>query len=650
MNPLHRWQSCASPLLKTTRSKRKRGRGAVLGFFIGGLICCSIGNVVWLGSHWLTFPPPWDQAFYLYMGLRYFHALVDYGPVAGFKEFIHLSTDVAPLYPLTTMPLYLLFGPSRLVAYMTNIGYLGLLLAGIYLLGAHLYGRSAGLLAAFIAATFTATVNYSRDYLLEFPATAFVMLGMYALLRAEAFRHRAWCLALGALAGLSVLTKTMTGVFFIGPVLLALGPLVWQRQLNAAVLKNFLLAVVVGMLVAAVWWGLNFRTALGYLIYYGFQAGSVPYNKGSAGVLSLGNLSYYALHLMNHGISFLYTLLFAGLIMFVGIKAVFGVERRNVDDASEDAPVEPMPSRQALYLWAWLLAGYVILTLVPNKGEERYAQPLLPPIALLMSGAIMAIGNSWVRRTIMGLAVIIGGLNYIGLTYGLPGLPSRLFFNSVAIISHEYPHYSWVRGKIPPTVDSPWPISAILAILAELTDRDRAREIAELRHRLLATSQERSIDADVQQIYRVILRREPSKRGFQEHTTALRAGQLSPADLIDLLRATAEFRHQRAKVLVVPDHPSFNASTLRYYAEAERRPLSFFHILDAPIDAERLQMYDFVLVKSSGYQGPEFSTQYAAQIQAQVARDDSRFVLLPQLFAFPDDTHIVIFATESVLP
>ena len=145
----------------------------------------------------------------------------------------------------------------------------------------------------------------------------------------------------------------------------------------------------------------------------------------------------------------------------------------------------------------------------------------------------------------------------------------------------------------------------------------------------------------MQQIYRVILRREPDKRGFQKHTTAVSVGQLSRDGLIDLLRATAEYTHQRARVLVVPDHPSFNASTLRYYAEAERRPLSFFHILDGPIDAERLQMYDFVLVKSSGYQGPEFSTQYTAQIQAHVEREDSGFVLLPQRFAFPDDAHIV---------
>jgi hypothetical protein len=648
MNALRRRRPLALPLGKPSGRERKLRRGAVLWFCIGVLICYAIGNVIWLDRHWLTCPPPWDQAFYLYMGLRYLHALVDYGPIAAYREFVHLSTDVAPLYPLSTVPLYLLFGPSRLVAYLTNIFYLSLLLGGIYLLGAHLYGRGAGLLAAFIAATFTATVNYSRDYLLEFPATAFVTLGVYALLRSEAFRHRAWCLAFGVLAGFSVLTKTMAGVFFIGPVVCAIACVGWRQQLNAAVLRNFLLAVGMGLLVAAVWWGPNFRTAVGYLIYYGFQAGSVPYSKGAEGVLSLQNLSYYALHLVNHGISFSYALLCAGLMIVAGTRAFLGADHRHID--AGNAMSEPTAVRQAGYLWAWLIVGYVVLTLVPNKGEERYAQPLLPPIALLIGGATMALENSWVRRTVTGLTVIIGGINYLGLTYGLPGLPPRISFNAVALISHEYPHYSWVRSKITPTSESQWPISAILATLGELTDRHRAREIAELRNRFRETAQERSVDEDVQQIYRVILRREPDKRGFQTHTTAISAGQVSREGLIDLLRATAEFKHQRANVLVTPDHPSFNASTLRYYAEAERRPLSFFHILDGPIDAERLQMYDFVLVKGSGYQGPEFSTQYTAQIQAHVERRDSGFMLLPQRFSFPDDSDIVIFAAESMLP
>jgi hypothetical protein len=443
-----------------------------------------------------------------------------------------------------------------------------------------------------------------------------------------------------------VLTKTMTGVFFIGPLLWALGSLAWQHQLDAAVRRNFLLAVAVAMLVAAVWWGPNFRTAFGYLIYYGFQVGSVPYNKGGTGPLSLENLNYYARHLINHGISFLYAVLFLGLTTITGIKALVNGDRGAVGDAT----VAPTTVRQTAYLWAWLLIGYLILTFVPNKGEERYALPLLPPIALFIGGAIMAIGTPWMRRLGVGLAVIIGAVNYVGLTYGLPGLPPRVFFNSMAIIGHEYPHYNWVRGKLPPVFDGQWPISAILAVLAELQDQHRARELTELRRRLVEAAPERSVDEDVREIYRVILRREPDQRGFQRHMMAVSTRQLNRDGLIDLLEATAKYTPRRARVLVVPDHPSLNASTLRYYAEAERRPLSFFHILDSPIDAERLQRYDFVLVKSGGYQGPEFSTQYTAQIQAHVAREDSGFVRLPQRFVFPDDTHIVIFAAKSMLP
>lgn len=624
----------------------KLGRGAVLAFFAGVLICSLIANVIWLERHWMTFPPPWDQAFYLYMGLRYLHALVDDGPVASLREFIHVSTYAAPLYPLTALPLYLLFGPSRLLAYLTNVAYLGLLLAGIYLLGVYLYGRSAGLLAASIAATFPATVNYSRDYLLEFPATAIVTIGLYAMLRSEAFRRRPWCLAFGVFAGLSVLTKTMVAIFFIGPVLFVLVSLAWRQRLTFATLKNFLLALGTGILVAAVWWGPNLRTAFGYLIYYGFQAGSVPYSNRGAAILSLENLSHYALRLMNHGISYLYALLFVGLIIFVGTKALLGAARGSIDAATAEAA----PSRHTGYLWAWLLVGYLILTVVPNKGGERYAQPLLPPIALLISGATMAIGRSWVRRSVVGLAVIIGGMNYLGLTYGLPAVPPRLSFASVALTSHEYPHYSWVRSTLPPTFDNQWSSSAILATLAALTDRHRAREIGALRNRFSDTVLERSVDEDVQHIYRVVLRREPDPRGFQTHTAALRGGTLTRETLIDFLTATPEFNRHRASVLVVPDHPLFNASTLRYYAEAARRPLSFFHILDGPIEAERLQMYDFVLVKISGYQGPEFSTQYSAQIQAHVERHGSGFVLFPQRFSFPDDSQIVIFVGESVWP
>jgi 4-amino-4-deoxy-L-arabinose transferase-like glycosyltransferase len=568
-------------------------------------------------------------------------ALSDYGLGALISEFINLSPDVAPLFPLTSLPLYVLFGPSRLVGYMTNAVYLLGLLWGVYLLGAHFYSQRAGLLAVFTMATFTATVNYSRDYLLEFPATLFVTLAIYALARSDNFQHRRWCLVFGTLAGFSVLTKTMTGIFFVGPVLYALGRLIKQRQLTAALLGHSLLAVAMAILVASIWWGPNFRTSFGYLIYYGFQAGSVPYSKGVGGLLSPENLSYYALALMNHGTSCFYASLFVALRLVSGAQHVLGRQRSDTDRREGGGKEGD--------LWAWLLLGYVFLTIVPNKGEERYAQPLLPPIALLLAGSVEAIGRRWLRWGAVGVIVAIGGLNYVGLTYGLPWLPQRLYLRSIAIISHEYPHFHWVRSKIPSTPDVEGKISAILSVLASLHAQHKGRVETEFRARIFDPIQRQTIGEDVRMIYRFLLAREPSPRELQKYADPLRQRKLALEELIDILKASKEFKAQRAWVLVVPDHPQLNASTLRYYGEVERLPLRFTHIVDGPITSERLQQYEFILTKRNGYQGPEFSTRMTDELHALLQQRASGFVPLPESFEFPDDSQIVIYTAQAVL-
>src|SRR6266511_3281445 len=251
-----------------------------------------IVNIFWLKRNLLVIPPPWDQAFYLYMSVRYLHALSDGGPLALFREFVHLSPQIAPLFPLTTVPLYLLFGMSRLVAHMTNAVYLFLLCLGVYLIGKRLYGRQMGFLAVLFVSTFTAVVNFSRDYLLEFPSAAFVTLGIYALLRSEDLRHRSWCIGFGALVGLALLTKTMAGAFFVA-------------------------------------------------------------------------------------------LLFAILALSKGIKGILHCRGKAAGEVQE--------GRQEGYLWIWLVVGYGILTIVPTKGGERFAQPLLAAIALLLAGSMQAL-------------------------------------------------------------------------------------------------------------------------------------------------------------------------------------------------------------------------------------------------------------------
>jgi 4-amino-4-deoxy-L-arabinose transferase-like glycosyltransferase len=286
------------------------------------------------------------------------------------RDFVELSPVTAPLFPLTTVPLYALWGTSRLVAHLTNSVYLLLLVLGVYLLGKYLYGRRAGLLAAVIASTFTGIVNFSRDYLLEFPSTALVTFGAYALLRSRCFGDRSWSAGFGVFVGLAFLTKTMTGVFFVGPILYSLGRSVGRSLITARRAANVLISGGIAILLASLWWGPNFRTAIRYLTDFGFGPAAVPYSPAGAGVFTLRNVTYYLFQLVNFGTSFLFALLF--LVLLVSRKTV---SREQTEGARTDE------TGRTGYLWVWFLSGYGILTAVPNKPGEKFALPcsLLSP-------------------------------------------------------------------------------------------------------------------------------------------------------------------------------------------------------------------------------------------------------------------------------
>jgi 4-amino-4-deoxy-L-arabinose transferase-like glycosyltransferase len=93
-------------------------------------------------------------------------------------------------------------------------------LATIYLicqLGALLYGRKAGLLAAPFVALMPYHVIVTRQVLLDGPMALFATLTLYMLARFATTRHPAWLYAAGAGMGLTFLTKE-TGLVLIGAI------------------------------------------------------------------------------------------------------------------------------------------------------------------------------------------------------------------------------------------------------------------------------------------------------------------------------------------------------------------------------------------------------------------------------------------------
>jgi Domain of unknown function (DUF4214) len=331
------------------------------------------------------------------------------------------------------------------------------------------------------------------------------------------------------------------------------------------------------------------------------------------------------------------------LVLSRGVKALGRWKRKG--------PQGTAVQSQEGYLWMWLLMGYGILTAVPLKVGERYALALLPPVALLLASHIASLETRWLRRGAVVAAILIGTMNYAALTYGTPLIPKVVpIFPPFFVIRYEYMLYSALRSYLQLSADSQWPIEDILSVLARRPAGIEDKRVDNLHMHLLKGAQGLTIDQYVRMMYRTLLKREPDEKESRVYVDALRDGKLTRQAILDALITSLEYRERPSTILVIPNHPVFNGATLRYYAELHRYPLIFYGIDNYSLTKDQLQVYDFVLVKDRGYQSHELSphygltTQYNAQVYAELSEPGSGFVPLSQIFAFPDDSHILIFA------
>jgi hypothetical protein len=582
-------------------------------------------SAVWLQRNLLAYPPTWDQATYLTMSLRFWHAWQD-GGLGGLAGALADSSAVwPPLFPLSTAFLYALVGESRLVAHLTNGVYLMLLLAAIQSLTAAGYGPRAGALAVLLACGFSDVVRLSRDYLLDFPASALLAAAMAALARSGGLGRRRPSVAFGAAAGLTALTKTMTGVFMVAPLLRLIG--LQRRSDRRPALRNLGLAAVAALVVAGPWWLPHFGPALGYLVHYGVGSGAAPYATGGRTLLGVRNLTYYGWVLVNNAVSFPSAALIAGLLVHRAWRRWRGAGA--FSGSWLDAT-----------LWTWLLAGYVVLTLVPNKGGDRYALFLLPPLAALYAGWLCSVAHRASRLALVALALAAASFNYVAQTWGIAGLPRLVVKHPVVFLQQDYPHLVWMRSTIPLSADTPWPVEHLPADAADAVREGRHQRARAALRAVLASGEVGGPESVLRLGYRTLLGREPDP-GAEVHRAALRSGTLDAEELFSLLARSDEFASRRVRVLVVPDHPVVNAATLGYYAERARIPVRHAHPGEWPAPGESLAAFDAAILKQGGWQGPEFTTRSAAALAAALTAAGSGYRKAAS-WPCPDGSRVVL--------
>jgi len=376
-----------------------------------------------------------------------------------------------PLFSLSAVLLYRLFGVSVDVGTMVNVLYLALLIGSVYGIGQRLGGRRVGLLAAFVVATFPMIYAMSRYFYLELALTAIVALSVCLLLASDGFKNRTVSLLFGLSFGLGLLTKSTYLVFIFAPLCLAVVRSEALKSLKRRLqggfrldIRDVLLALVIGLALATIWyvpgreiathhlvlgdwllplWALlaamtiylvrrkpgpdtNFLSAL----FLGGTMGSLWHlacvtsvrlmlregfgvndpQERSANLSQPGTYIHFLVTLINEHISLVYFAFF--LIALIGL--LFSLRRKGSIRAT---------LRRASDAWwvtlLWLVGSYLLLTLSIYR-VSRGITPVLPALALIMSAGLFRLPWRKVVALLVALVIGWGLLQFFVLSYEGP--------------------------------------------------------------------------------------------------------------------------------------------------------------------------------------------------------------------------------------
>ncbi len=351
----------------------------------------------------LPMPVCQDEAVHLMSSLNFYSIFTK---ATSLKDYIQLlyatkvphQTVYPPLFQFSAAILNILFGTSRLVSVMTSIFYFLLMMVSVYLIGKKIDKEETGLFAAFILSMFPMIFGMSRIFLLEFCLTAVVCFSVYCLLCTESFTSRKYSLIFGLSLGLGMLVKFTFPIFIIGPLFYTLFKTFKSESLikQKIKLKNIFLALIVGFSISYPWYAVNWSANIIKDISR-FQVLSYITTRPSE-----IQLPWYT----PDGLLFYFeSVFFYQISPFFLFLLIFSIP-----------PFIKSRTKHKPVFIIWLSFSFIAFTIIGNKASH-YILPILPAIALILSIGVSAIPFIKLRYTLTTFAIIIGVIQFFGVTY-----------------------------------------------------------------------------------------------------------------------------------------------------------------------------------------------------------------------------------------
>jgi len=406
--------------------------------------CIAAVNILWLVRFRLGQVTGWDESGYIAIAIRNTRAFHDGGLFSLLGEFERQNIQ-APLLPLITVPINVVFGNG---VFQSLIG-LQVVAAGLtgvtFLLAGTLMPRSWSLLAAACVGTTPAIADYGRLYVFAVPAAVFLAGSMWMLIRSHQLRERRWVVGSGALAGLMLLSRTMTFSFLPALVVAALGLLLTGgRGDRRKRFKNMIWAGVATMLVAGTWYLRNAISVASYLLHYGYGGQAGRFGRPHP----VSSWAYWAKDLQLAAQS-----LYLPLAVLMLAAIVFALP----ESVRFHTGVRSALRSPVLVLATVPAVGYLVLTSSKNVGTG-FVVPLLPPLVVLAVASVAQLRHQMVRRTFAVLFVVVcagnlamksGFVPAVGkqVAWRIPGLGTVPVFDGRGLIQGEVAAAGYPTGS-----------------------------------------------------------------------------------------------------------------------------------------------------------------------------------------------------------
>jgi hypothetical protein len=360
-------------------------------------------------------------------------------------KFPRVLMEVNDIYPpmlcLSPLPFYFIFGVSYQVAAMSvSVLYFTMFIICVYLIGKHLFGPEAGILAAFFSSFFPGIFGLSRMFLMAFPSEALLVLTIYLMLKSDYFNQRGYALLFGLAVGLGMLTKKYFSISLLGIAVayLALG----RKDFTNYKKKSFLnlgIAFFTAAAVAGPW----YLSRIGRCILQLQRDKPLAFSHGKAGI----DLFTYIGQLYHLQIGIVFFVIFLICLCYLIFK-----------------------KKLNLFIFAWILWPYLIYSLivVTRAKSARYTLCILPAVALAIAQGLLEIARFFKGRR--GRLIAIRSLFFL-MIYGVNNFFSISYLGPMTLgsYSERFFHTGVLRAERPG-----WDIEGLLEAVLPAGNRDGA--------------------------------------------------------------------------------------------------------------------------------------------------------------------------------